>query len=282
MTKRFLAARSPSGGKPADRRKSGLSLTWLFTGLVFVNLLVSFLLVGSISFVLIRKNLLTPGYHPNPLTFMFMLLSISLLTGTGMSLLIGWIPLKPIRRIIRAVNEIASGSFSVRLQTRGPSAFRELSQSVNRLAEELGSLEMLRKDFINDFSHEFKTPIVSMRGFAKLLKDGNLTEAERDEYLDIIIEESNRLANLSGNVLLLSKVESQHILTDAVEFDLSEQIRTAVLLLEPKWAKKGMSMDIRLAPCRITGSEELLKQVWINLIDNAIKFSPEGSTIAQV
>jgi len=222
MTKRFLAARSPSGGKPADRRKSGLSLTWLFTGLVFVNLLVSFLLVGSISFVLIRKNLLTPGYHPNPLTFMFMLLSISLLTGTGMSLLIGWIPLKPIRRIIRAVNEIASGSFSVRLQTRGPSAFRELSQSVNRLA------------------------------------------------------------NLSGNVLLLSKVESHHILTDAVEFDLSEQIRTAVLLLEPKWAKKGMSMDIRLAPCRITGSEELLKQVWINLIDNAIKFSPEGSTIAQV
>lgn len=130
------------------------------------------------------------------------------------------------------------------------------------MAQELENTELLRSDFINNFSHEFKTPIVSLRGFAKLLKNHDLTNKERDEYLDIIIHESWRLSQLASNVLNLSKIENLSILNDMGEFNLSEEIRLSVLLLEGKWQKKGLE-----------------NQVWINLMDNAIKFSHENGKI---
>lgn len=261
------------------RRSHGRHLKWVFTGLVFATLLLSSLLLGGVIFLLYKIGVLDRYFHPNPLAPLIYLLVVSLLVGTFLSLIIGGIPLRPIRRIIDAVNALAAGDFSVRLNLKGPEEFIELNESFNRMAQELGGLEILRTDFINDFSHEFKTPIVSMRGFAKLLRHGDLTEEERIEYLDIIIEESNRLARLSGNVLLLSRLENQHIVANAARFQLDEQIRQAILLLEPKWGKRGIEMDVQLEPCRLDGNEELLKQVWINLVDNAVKFSPDGGTV---
>ena len=138
---------------------------------------------------------------------------------------------------------------------------------------------MLRSDFINNFSHEFKTPIVSIAGFASLLKQGDLPRAEQLEYLDIIESESKRLADMATNVLNMTKVENQTILTDVTEFNLSEQLRTCVLLLERKWEKKNLEMNLELEEHTISGNQELLRQVWVNLLDNAIKFSPEGQSV---
>lgn len=147
------------------------------------------------------------------------------------------------------------------------------------MAQELEKTEMLRADFVNNFSHEFKTPINSILGFARLLNREDVPEAQRREYLGIIEEESTRLSLMATRVLELTKVENQSILTDVITFNLSEQIRDCVLLLERKWEAKALSMVLEFEDISIAANRELLKQVWINLLDNAIKFSPEGATV---
>ena len=138
---------------------------------------------------------------------------------------------------------------------------------------------MLRADFVDHFSHEFKTPIVSIKGFAEELKHDDLTPEQRNEYLDIIIHESTRLAQLATNVLNLSRVEKQTILANRTRFDLTEQVRRCVLLFENKWEQRRLNLKVELDEVTIDGDEELLSQVWLNLIDNAVKFTPEGGCV---
>ena len=188
--------------------------------------------------------------------------------------------LSPFREIIDAVNRLADGDFKVRLHlTEELWESREMTKSFNHMAEELGSLEMLRSDFVNNFSHEFKTPIASIRGFARMLQREDLTREEQKEYLQIIVDESERLTGLATNVLNLSKIENQTILTGQVQFNCTEQIRRIIALLEPKWSKKNLKFLLEADEIMIYGNMELLEQVWINLLDNAIKFSPDSSGI---
>jgi len=128
--------------------------------------------------------------------------------------------------------------------------------------------------------HEFKTPIVSIKGFAELLKDDSLPAEERSEYLDIIIRESSRLATMSTNVLNLSRIENQTIIANRKPIDVSEQIRRCILLLQSSWENRNIDMDIDLEDAVLNGNEEMLSQVWLNLLDNAIKFTPDGGRIA--
>lgn len=208
---------------------------------------------------------------------------INLLVGLCVAAFTNRIILRFINRIIDGMNCLAGGDFKVRINFgklfgKHP-AFAEISDSFNRMAEELDNTEMLRSDFINNFSHEFKTPIMSIVGFTKLLKRGSLTDQQRAEYLDIIEEESMRLAAMATNVLNMTKVENQTILTNVTAFNLSEQIRSSILLLEPKWTRKNIEFELVFCEYMIAANEELLKQVWINLIENAIKFSPEYGVI---
>jgi signal transduction histidine kinase len=138
---------------------------------------------------------------------------------------------------------------------------------------------MLRADFINNFSHEFKTPIVSIAGLTRIINRGAVTEEEKREYMRIIEEESVRLADMATNVLNLTRVENQAILSEKSRFNVSEQIRSCLLLAESKWSKKEIDLELDLEEYSIRANEELLKQVWINLIDNAVKFSPIGGKI---
>ena len=207
------------------------------------------------------------------------------------SLILGWvlvffsirIPMKPIHTLISRMNRLAMGDFTTRMEDKSMlsnhPAMKDIRESFNKLAEELEHTEMLRSDFINNFSHEFKTPIVSIAGFAKLLKRGNLTDEQRVTYLTSIEEESMRLAYMATNVLNLTKIENQTILTDVTTFNLSEQVRSAVLLLESKWSEKDIDLQLDFNEHTVEGNEELLKQVWINLIDNAIKFTHRLGTV---
>lgn len=214
-----------------------------------------------------------------PQIFPLTLAGASLAIGAVFSVFLLRFPLKPLKELMDASDRISEGDYSVRVRPQGLSEFRELGERFNHMAEELQSVELLRGDFINSFSHEFKTPIVSIRGFAKMLKSPDLSEAEREEYLDIIIEESERLSELSTNVLAMSNLEKQSILTDRRPYNLSEQIRLCIAMMDAKWSKKQIDYVLTGRDVTVLGSEELLKQVWINLLDNAIKFSPEKGSV---
>lgn len=130
---------------------------------------------------------------PGPL-LVFLLASV--IMGCVFSRLLGKIVLAPYRKITEAVDLLADGNFDVRLDLTGVRELQDLAERFNHMAAELGSLEMLRSDFVNNFSHEFKTPIASIRGFAKMLQRTDLTSQEREEYLQIIVDEAERLTGL--------------------------------------------------------------------------------------
>lgn len=183
---------------------------------------------------------------------------------------------KPVKRLTRAAQEVAKGNFDIQIDYDSTDEIGVLTRNFNRMVRELRNMEYLRKDFLSNVSHEFKTPIASIQGFAKLLKDSTLPPERFDEYTDIIISESDRLSKLASNVLKLSRLENQDIVSLKQEFSVDEQIRRVLLLLEQRWTEKEMELDLRLEPVRWVGNEEMLEQIWINLIGNAIKFSDPG------
>ena len=188
--------------------------------------------------------------------------------------------LKPLNNLIQATKIIAKGNFEVKLpETSSAGVINELIESFNKMAEELGGIEIFRNDFINNFSHEFKTPIVSIKGFAKQLKQNNLPPERQQEYIDIIIKECERLSAMASKVLLLTKLENQQIITDRKNYSLDEQIRNCILLLEKQWTKKNISFNVELESAVFHGNEEMMSHVWLNLLDNAIKYSRENGEI---
>lgn len=272
-----------------QNRKCRISLTFLYLGIVFCILLASVLISGALAYIFARLGILTAfgiSKESSAVLLLFIVL-ISAIVGLLVTLLTRNIPLSPFNRIINNINRLAAGDFKVRVEFGAPfkniPALKELSDSFNIMARELERTEMLRSDFINNFSHEFKTPIVSIAGFAKLLRRGNLSDAQKEEYLAIIEEESLRLSSMATNVLALTKIENQTILTEVSTYNLSEQIRSCVLLLEEYWSRKNLSIELEFEEHNISANEELLKQVWINLLDNAVKFSPPtGEVIIRI
>lgn len=265
-------------------KQGRMTLTLLLSGSVFLVTLVTLGIIGIVLLAVDKLGILAQWMeHASILGFFGIIALISLVGGTLLTFLLGTFPLRSINRMTEGLHRLASGDYKARIVPGkilgSVRPFRDMIDSFNTTAQELEGTEMLRSDFINNFSHEFKTPIVSIAGFAGLLKQGNLSDQEQKEYLNIIESESRRLAYMATNVLNLTKVENQAILTDITTFNLSEQLRKSVLLLEAKWEKKNLEMSLELEEHTITGNQELLSQVWVNLLDNAIKFSPEGQTV---
>ena len=268
-----------------EKRKLNIALTLLFAIVIFLTVVVAVLLSGIVFYLLIHFEIISAkgDYLADARHVIWYMGFICVCVGSVLTMLTTTILLHPLQRMIRKIRSLASGDYKNRIYFGNPlgkhPTFAALSESFNTLAEELENTEMLRSDFINNFSHEFKTPIISIAGFAKLLKKGNLKEEQKKEYLDFIEEESLRLSYMATNVLNLTKVENQTILTDVTSYNLSEQIRACVLLLENRWTKKKIEFRLEFDEYEINANEDLLKQIWINLIDNAIKFSPDYGMI---
>ena len=214
-----------------------------------------------------------------PIRGVFSMVVSSAFFGTLIAWFFSKIALRPIRKVIEATHMVAGGDFGVRLDIHSIYELEELSKSFNKMVHELSSIETLRSDFINNLSHEFKTPIVSIRGFAELLVEDKLSEKEQKEYLDIIINESKRLSSLSTNVLSLTKYENLGIISETMKYRLDEQLRTAVIQLENTWAGKNIYIDIETGYVLYDGNPDLTQQIFLNLIDNAVKFTEEGGNI---
>ena len=253
-----------------------------FALIIFAVIVVSLFRAGKLGRLDFGGIWINLNIEDWPWTLVGTVFGIVLITFV-ISLLIGVFPLKPVDELIDSMDKLSKGDYKTRLHfgkaVSKNKAFKDISESFNKLAEELENTETLRSDFINNFSHEFKTPIVSIAGLAKLVNKGNLTEEQKAAYLTAIEEESMRLASMATNVLELTRVENQAILTDVTRFNLSEQIRSCILLLENKWVSKGLDIQLDFEEYYIEANEELLKQIWINLSDNAIKFSPNGGAV---
>ena len=268
-----------------EKKKKHFGLLLMFILVLFASGLFNSAVTTLAVYFLVQKGVLqfAADVVPDAGRLMMLNLALSVPVCLMVAAAVSKFPLKPVRDLIEGMDRLASGDFKTRISAgkimQNYPAYVSAAESFNKLAAQLESTELLHSDFINNFSHEFKTPIVSIAGFAKLLKRGNLPEQEQKQYLSAIEEESMRLSAMATNVLSLTKVENQSILTDVRPYNLSEQVRSCILLLESKWSKKDIELELDLGEYTIHASEELMKQVWINLLDNAVKFTPEGHTI---
>ena len=257
-----------------------LSMLALLVILVFAILFVSIVVSGLFLYAFVHMGFLPPlTVSRLPASLAFLLL-VSLLIGTLLAAFAGEHILRPLRRLAEAAKEVASGNFNVSVEIGGQNELSRLAENFNEMVRELSSIETLRTDFVSNISHEFKTPITSIRGFARRLKKGTLTDAQRHEYLDIILMESERLSRLSSNVLLLSRLEGADRVFEESVFYLDEQIRRSILLFEPQLQSKQLRVESDIETVRINANEEMLSHLWINLLENALKFSPPAATVS--
>lgn len=269
---------SSSPDERATRRYR--SLRFVLTYYVFSLMLVSGLLTGTILVLLHALFGFLRVIQTAPFTLLLIVFVPSIIIGSALAAILAYRILNPLRETIRAAKKIGEGDFSVRVHSDdGIFEVAELQDAFNSMAGDLEQIEIFRKDFVSNFSHEFKTPIVSIRGFAHELRYGDLPEDKREEYLEIICRESDRLTHMASRILLLSQYENQTIVGGKTSYDLDEQLRHCILLLEKQWDEKNLELDLDLDTVRCYANEEMLSQLWVNLLGNAVKFTPENGTI---
>ena len=187
--------------------------------------------------------------------------------------------LKSLNKLIVGMQKVADGDLKVRLPGKSSRLLKKPFENFNKMAAELDSTELLKEDFISKFSHEFKTPISSINGFAKLLTDKNVPVDKKEDYANIIAEESARLSKLSGQIMMLTNLENRSIVTKKEDVEIDEELRKTLISLLPAIEAKNLNYELNLEKVDYYTNPELLKEVWINLINNSIKFTPEGGTI---
>ncbi len=197
-----------------------------------------------------------------------------------LSMVVSRVVLAPVTRLSEASQRIARGEFDVALQYEGSiREYRATYDSFNVMARELAAIETLRSDFIANVSHEFKTPLTTIEGYAQLLQEADLSQEERAESVQKILDSAGRLSSLVSNILMLSKLEQQTAQPEGAVFRLDEQLRQVMVELEPVWGAKDLQLELDLPEVLYAGNESLLYHVWSNLIGNAAKFSPPGAPL---
>lgn len=207
------------------------------------------------------------------------LLAFSVIIGITVSIVINIILLRPVVELSKAMKRVAAGDFSIRMKAdSGIQEIRDSYESFNLMVQELEATETLQTDFVANVSHEFKTPINAIEGYATLLQGGG-DAGQQSSYVDRILLNTRRLSTLVGNILLLSKVSNHAIPIASTTYRVDEQIRQAILLLEPQWSERNVDFDVEMEEITWSGPENLMHHVWNNLIGNAIKFGPQNSVI---
>ena len=256
------------------------SLWAAFAVFTFFIIVISSLILYALSSIGIHLGLL-PSSGRGPAIPIIILMLVSITLANTISFIVGRQVLKPISAISHAMTDVAKGNFNVRLNYNGRvGEINEMSANFNAMVHDLGNIETLRSDFVVTVSHEYKTPLASIEGYATILQNPGLTREEIRDYARKIAESTKQLAKLSSNILMLSNLENREIVTEKTSFRLDEQIRQAVLILEPAWEDKKLNLNIDLDHAVFYGSEELLMQVWLNIIGNAVKFTPKNSDIS--
>lgn len=187
--------------------------------------------------------------------------------------------LKPVFDINKASKDVINGDYTVRLSEDNYSVeINEITTNFNTMLKELSNTEILRNDFVSNVSHEFKTPLAAIEGYVTLLQE-DLLEEERQDYIEKILNNTERLSKLTKNILALSRYNNQEFVLKKENFSLDEQLRQVVVNFSGRWEENNLDLDIQLEEINFYGDKYLLYQVWSNLIDNAIKFSNKNGIL---
>ena len=192
---------------------------------------------------------------------------------------------QPMKEFAEATRKVASGDFSVYVAPRHLPDKRDhldvIITDFNTMVETLGSIETLKTDFFSNVSHEIKTPLATIQNYAQGLKDDDLSEIQREIYIDTIIESSERLSNLISNILKLNKLEKQTLQPACEPYDVCAQLCECALRYEALWVEKNIDFEAEIEDkASIEADYSLLELVWTNLISNAIKFTSDGGSIS--
>ena len=267
--------------KQIKKRSKFYSLTFRIVSYMFILMLVTMTIAITLMAIFYYSGIVDSGTAPaiSPVLLIIILILISSLIGWLLSVALYSLTFKDLNEFQTAMGKVAHGDFSVSLPENDDGYMHDLNCGFNAMVKSLKSIETLKTDFISDFSHEFKTPIASIYGFAKLLKKGGLTEEERLEYIDIIITESNRLTRLAQNTLFMSRLETHETVYEKKLYSLDEQLRKCALMFQSEMDAKNIDLSLSGESVQYYGNEDLVQQMWINLISNAIKFTPSGGTV---
>lgn len=257
-----------------------LKLWGIFISLIIVVQALGFFVFSGIAWCLFHAGILSPD-HPPMGWFPFLtntcssaLISLCITTAISHHFF------RPIQDLVHALEQVSAGNFDVRLKENDIwYEVREMNLNFNKMVKELNSIETLQSDFIQNVSHEIKTPLAAIEGYAALLSASTRDEQNK-LYAEQILKSSRQLSTLTGNILKLSKLENQSIISEKKTFSLDEQIRQAVLSLEPIWSAKNIDIDLNLPEISFYGNEDLIFQIWTNLISNGIKFTPSGGLVS--
>ncbi|MGN0203597.1 MAG: ATP-binding protein [Coprococcus sp.] len=258
------------------------SLTVLLAAVLFgiIVFLISFF--AWFGYMGVKTERISPLFLiEKPSVMIVVICVISLILGLVIMTIVQKLLIGPICEMTKAMQQLAAGKFDTRVPMSmfRPREIVTFTESFNKTAETLSSVEILRSDFINNFSHEFKTPIHSLVGIAELLRGGDCSPEEMEEYLDIIIDQSKRLASLSTNVLYLTKLETETVPVEMKMLNLSELLRQKLVMFDHKCNEKRLELHTNIEQIELYGNDNLLLQMIGNILDNAIKFSPEGDSV---
>ena len=260
-------------GKRAQSANKLLNIRVLFILVSMAEIIGTLLLSGLLSWL--SKMIFNRVFEIPDIVW---LLFFSVIIGVTVSIVINIILLRPVVKLSKAMKQVASGDFGIRLSADIQiQEIRDSYESFNLMVQELENTETLQTDFVANVSHEFKTPITAIEGYATLLQGGS--DPSQQSYVDRILLNTRRLSTLVGNILLLSKVSNHAIPVAKTTYRVDEQIRQAILLLEPRWLERNVEFDVELDEIVWNGPELLMHHVWSNLIGNAVKFGPKDGLV---
>lgn len=232
-------------------------------------------------FVYLRISVSFNSFDASSIGLMLLLFFVvNLFISSFYLLIISKLIVHPIYNVIEASEKVASGDYSVEVKKQKSFKFiNNIIDNFNIMTKHLNSVEMLKSDFVSNVSHEIKTPISAIEGYAQLVKDNpNLTDSEMG-YLDKIMSNTKHLTELVENILVITKFENQQIPDNKEWYRLDEQIRQAVLFIAPKIQEKNIKLNLNLDKIKINANKSVLYHVWHNIISNAVKFSYNNSYI---
>lgn len=241
--------------------------------LIVILSVCSYALIEFISNIFFFKN-----PHYDPISAIGMIVPMTFIILTSLTFFFKKI-YQYIHKLLYGLEQVSQGNYNVQLDLKKSGPFSEVYNNFNHMVNELNRICYMNEDFINNFSHEFKTPIVSINGFANLLLNSKYSDQECREYLTIIYSESKRLSDLAQDTLLLSKLENTGILTNKEVYSLDKQIKRCMILLYSQTESKKIDIELDLKKILFLGNKELMEHIWINIISNAIKYTNENGKI---